>query len=223
MSEFEFPTGTAGELRCCRIRPEGGALHRLCCRPAPNPLITVVITIAGKNVMNWEPTRNGCATGRTGGCRCTGRRLWSTPAETKVVASLFAGAHPGRHHQADGENPPRTHLPEDRGDAPDRADAVTDRADLPDGIDNVKCVGPLSREAWEDDRKRFLLLRALIEPDIRLTALMQWGLAEALKIGRASAYRALEGASTHDAPFPLFLSVPLPSLSAAVCRNRPDD
>src|SRR5262249_17889728 len=28
-------------------------------KPAPNPLITVVITIAGKNVMNWTPTTNG--------------------------------------------------------------------------------------------------------------------------------------------------------------------
>jgi hypothetical protein len=46
-----------------------------------------------------------------------------TLGETKVLASLFAGRTPGRdrsnarHHQADGENSPRTHLPEDQGDA----------------------------------------------------------------------------------------------------------
>jgi hypothetical protein len=42
-----------------------------------------------------------------------------------------------QHHQANGENPPRTHLPEDRRHAPGRAHAFVDRADLPDGIEYV--------------------------------------------------------------------------------------
>jgi hypothetical protein len=72
-----------------------------------------------------------------------------TPAETRVLASLFAGHtlnetdRNARHHQADGEKPPGTHLPEDQGDAPGRAHAFVDGADLPDRIEYVIAHVPL--------------------------------------------------------------------------------
>jgi hypothetical protein len=34
-------------------------------KPAPNPLISVVITIAEKNVMNWAPTTYGSTANRS--------------------------------------------------------------------------------------------------------------------------------------------------------------
>ena len=68
-----------------------------------------------------------------------------TPAETRVLASLFAGRTLAETAATFGitrptaktENPPRTRLPEDRGHAPGRPDASVDGADLPDGIEHV--------------------------------------------------------------------------------------
>jgi hypothetical protein len=69
-----------------------------------------------------------------------------TPAETKVVACLFAGRTLAETAAtlsiADGEKAPRTHLLEDRGHAPSRADAPLDRADLPDETESGTCIAP---------------------------------------------------------------------------------
>jgi hypothetical protein len=79
-----------------------------------------------------------------GWCRRTGCGFWSDAGRNQGACQPVRWTHPGRdrrnarHHQADGENPPRTHLPADRGDAPGRADASVDRADLPDKIEYLK-------------------------------------------------------------------------------------
>jgi hypothetical protein len=67
-----------------------------------------------------------------------------TPAETKVLASLFAGRTLVETATTLGITRPtaKTHLeyfPEDRGHAPGRVDAPLDRADLADRIEPVTC------------------------------------------------------------------------------------
>ncbi len=53
--------------------------------PAPNPLISVAITTAGKRVMNWTPTTYGSMASRS---------AVATPAHRKARA--YAPAVPGR-------------------------------------------------------------------------------------------------------------------------------
>jgi PAS domain-containing protein len=100
-----------------------------------------------------------CATRRARWCRHVGCCLWSDAGRNQGARQPVRRAPAERdrrnaqHHQADGENPPRTHLPEDQGDAPGRADAFVDRADLPDRIEDVKCFGPLSPECTSRPRR----------------------------------------------------------------------